>query len=200
MARAGLRPNPPQRDPTNPTAHKPSRTLETRCLDAQCTCRTHTAAVVSGIYPKAPPHPNTVGMPLHIHQTSAHTTVEVVHTTTPHYGPVLEARHRHSGLPALSSCCQSSDRRECADSLCQKSGDAAAPRDSMSAHSFRDPATCETRRFMRSRMQYTAAACSTAATGSFMEKPFAAAPTTPRLSHCCRTTTRPALVTSPSCL
>ena len=35
----------------NPTAHKPSRTLETRCLDAQCTCRTHTAAVVSGIYP-----------------------------------------------------------------------------------------------------------------------------------------------------
>ena len=36
---------------TNPTAHKPSRTLETRCLDAQCTCRTHTAAVVSGIYP-----------------------------------------------------------------------------------------------------------------------------------------------------
>ena len=43
------------RDPNalqqNPTAHKPSRTLETRCLDAQCTCRTHTAAVVSGIYP-----------------------------------------------------------------------------------------------------------------------------------------------------
>ena len=36
---------------TNPTAHKPSRTLETRCLDAQCTCRTHTAAVVPGIYP-----------------------------------------------------------------------------------------------------------------------------------------------------
>ena len=35
----------------NPTAHKPSRTLETRCLDAQCTCRTHTAAVVPGIYP-----------------------------------------------------------------------------------------------------------------------------------------------------
>ena len=37
----------------NPTAHKPSRTLETRCLDAQCTCHTHThtAAVVPGIYP-----------------------------------------------------------------------------------------------------------------------------------------------------
>ena len=39
-----LMPNPPQRDPTNPTAHKPSRTLETRCLDAQCTCRrTHSS-------------------------------------------------------------------------------------------------------------------------------------------------------------
>ena len=27
----------------NPTAHKPSRTLEIRCLDAQCTCRTHSS-------------------------------------------------------------------------------------------------------------------------------------------------------------
>ena len=122
----------------------------------------HTA-VVPGIHPKAPPHPNTVGMPLHMHQTSAHTTVAaVVHTTTQrhqdlHYGPVLKARHRHDGLPARISCCQSNDRRECADSLCQESGYTVAPRDSMSAHSFRDPATWETRRFMSSRMQYTAA-------------------------------------------
>ena len=26
-----------------PTAHKPSRTLDTRCLDAQCICRTHSS-------------------------------------------------------------------------------------------------------------------------------------------------------------
>ena len=41
--------------------------------------------------------------------------------------------------------------------LCQESGYTVAPRDSMSAHSFRDPATWETRRFMSSCMQYTAA-------------------------------------------
>ena len=162
----------------------------------------HTA-VVPGIHPKAPRHPNTVGMPLHMHQTSAHTTVAtVVHTTT----------QRHQDLPSLGGPAQTlwspitqqllpiqrpaRMRRQPVPTVwvrCSTPGQHVGPLISGSSR-MGDP------QIYASPHSIYGCTCSTAATGSFIEKPFVAAPTMQRLSQRCRTTTRPALVTSPSCL
>ena len=79
----------------------------------------------------------------------------------------------------------------CGDSFCQKSLNLSAPRDSMSAHSLRSPATCDNRKASRFLEQNKAQDCSTAANGRFSESCFADAPTTPRLSHIWRIASQP---------
>ena len=79
----------------------------------------------------------------------------------------------------------------CGDSFCQKSLNLSAPRDSMSAHSLRSPATCDNRKVSRFLEQNKAQDSSTAANGRFSESCFAAAPTTPMLSHLWRIASQP---------
>ena len=95
VARAGLRPNPPRRHPTNPTAHKPSRTLETRCLDAQCTCRAHTHTHSSG----AGDPPQSTAASKHRRDATAHAPNFSAHdgsSSSTHNNPTL--------WPSLGSC------------------------------------------------------------------------------------------------
>ena len=61
----------------------------------------------------------------------------------------------------------------------------------MSAHSLRSPATCDNRKVSRFLEQNKAQDCSTAANGRFSESCFAAAPTTPMLSHLWRIASQP---------